>query len=109
MKPQQPKLPSQISLGLGFKIKVRQVCLPHDGQWLGVEKMTIELNKHMPIWRKYEILAHEVMHAALDYFQWVRDEVADPLYKESLQTEVQELIEEGEDGESLPHTVGWKK
>jgi hypothetical protein len=100
-------LPTKIDFGFGFIVKIREECLPHSGQWLGIEKMLIEINAHMPIWRKYEILGHEVMHAALDFFQWVRDEGSDPLYRDSLQAQVQELLEEGEDGESLPHVKEW--
>jgi hypothetical protein len=92
----RPKLdapiPGEFDFGYGFKVRV--VIYPQlrgaDGEWCGldhtVDPMTIRINGSCPLWRQHEVLAHELVHAALDFFQWLRDYLVDDLKEEAAKT-----------------------
>lgn len=92
----QPSLDSQIpgefDFGYGFKVRV---ILVHklrgaDGEWCGlyhsVDPMTIRIDSSRPLWRQHEVLAHELVHASLDFFQWLRDTLVEDMKTEAAKT-----------------------
>lgn len=94
--PADPKrdapIPGEVDFGYGFKVKV--VIYPAlrgaDGEWCGLghstDAMTIRLDGRCPLWRQHEVFAHELVHASLDFFQWLRDTLVEDMKREAAET-----------------------
>lgn len=85
-------LPTTVDFGYGFVVRVKMYpslrgC---DGEWCGlahsVDPMTIRIASATPIWRQHEVFAHELVHASLDFFQWLRDNFVDEMRGEAVET-----------------------
>lgn len=85
-------IPGSIDFGYGFVVKV--VIMPKlrgcDGEWCGIghstAPMTIRIDGSCPLWRQHEVFAHEVVHASLDFFQWLRDNLVEQMKDEAAET-----------------------
>jgi hypothetical protein len=91
-------LPKKFDFGYGFVVKI--VPVPRldgaDGEWCGVtgkHKMKIRILDRLPLDRKHEVIAHELVHAALDFFQWVRDNISDAIREERFRTALEEHVD----------------
>lgn len=90
--PRTAFIPGAVDLGHGFVVKV--VLVPQlrgcDGEWCGIDHskdpMTIRINASAPLWRQHEVFAHELVHATLDFFQWLRDTLVDTMKDEAAET-----------------------
>ena len=85
-------IPGWIDFGYGFKVKVILVdkLRGADGEWCGLyhsaDPMTIRISLAAPLWRQHEVFAHELVHASLDFFQWLRDSLVDDMKDEAAKT-----------------------
>jgi len=92
-------IPKVVSFGLGFKVPVtwRGRIPGRMGQYNPTVRggPEIELRANVPLWEQYEAYAHEVLHAAIDFGLWVRQELVDPLLREAVKTE--HLLRKGDE------------
>ena len=106
LKPLKParsdaSIPGEIDFGYGFKVKVIicQKLRGADGEWCGlyhsVDPMTIRIDGSCPLWRQHEVFAHELVHASLDFFQWLRDTLVERMKDEAVTTAA-EMAEDAE-------------
>jgi hypothetical protein len=89
------KPPKKFDFGYGFVVKIKYVKRLDgaDAAWYGPtgsDAMTIKVRDRIPLDRKHEVIAHELVHAALDFFQWVRDNISDTIREEMVQTRIEE-------------------
>lgn len=82
------RLPKTIKWPGGFTIQVKQTKKIHEyGHWVGEHAGgTIRLKEDEDLPRKWRTLAHELVHAAIDYHHYIEEEVARPVEIEMGQT-----------------------
>lgn len=89
------RLPTRFDFGYGFVVKIKYVRRLDgaDAAWhglTGTDAMTIKVKDKLPLDRKHEVVAHELIHAALDFFQWVRDNISDTIREEMVRDRIED-------------------